>query len=366
MMPGDELPPAAGRVADELLRRYGLGSALRIELAPGGMLNQNLIAFTPRGGFFLKGYRYTDLLAIKREHQLIAYVAGCGIPAVVPLADPGGATFLRVGGRWWAVFRLVTDQQLPAEALTAAHAREMGHMLGRIHAVLARFPASEATRFPSQPLWASARAADEMAEYEQLIKRLPALDPFDQHALASFAYRRTLLAGGVAPPEAFAGLPTQMLHGDFHEGNLFFDADGSISGVIDWELAAVKPRALEIMRALDVALRLREDLDAGSARLRTFVHAYASQGSLHEEECVRMPELYWAFRVHSLWVYEEHYRKGSARTDRLAMEDLAALEWWLRHRKDLGLALVDALRSAPPRQVLSGEQDGQGYSSLRR
>ena len=64
-----------------------------------------------------------------------------------------------------------------------------------------------------------------------------------------------------------------------------------------------------------------------------------------------MPDLYWAARVHSLWVYEEHYRKGSARTDRLAMDDLEALHWLAANRQRVAAALVDALGAAPGQRL---------------
>jgi homoserine kinase type II len=344
---GEILPPAAARVADELLRRYGLGQPLHVEPAPGGLLNQNLIATTAGGSFFLKGYRYVEPDPVAREHRLLAYAAECGLPAATPSYGPGQATFLRVGGRLWAVFPLITDRQIPRDDLTADHAAEMGRMLARIHLALHRFPPREAARYPLKAQWSSARALDEMAEYESAIRRLPQLDPFDQRALSSFAYRRTLLAAGVPPYTAFADLPVQLLHGDYHEGNLFFRPDGTISAVIDWELASVGPRALEIIRTLDVALCLSQDIATGAARTRAFLHAYAAEAPLTRQECLTMPELYWGYRVHSLWVYEEHYRKGSARTDQVAMEDVASLEWWLGHRREVAQALVAALDSAP-------------------
>lgn len=352
---GEILPPAATRVTDELLRRYGLGSPLRIDPAPGGMLNQNLIAVTAGGTYFLKGYRYVEAGPVAREHRVIAYAAACGLPVPTPLAAPGGKTFLRVGGRQWAVFPLIPDRQIPAAELTSGHAGEMGAVLGRIHAALARFPSLEGARYPAKLLWDSARAGQEMADYEAAILRFPAPSPFDRHALGSFAYRRTLLVAGVPAPGAFADLPAQMLHGDFHEGNLFFGADGRITAVIDWELASVGPRALEIIRTLDIALRATHDSPAAAERLRAFLHAYVAQAPLTRDECLAMPELYWAYRVHSLWVYEEHYRKGSARTDDLAMEDVSGLEWWLQHRHDMGRRLAAALAAAPRGTVLTAK-----------
>ncbi|MDQ3702001.1 MAG: hypothetical protein M3442_13925, partial [Chloroflexota bacterium] len=78
LLGGEILPPAATRVTDELLRRYGLGSPLRIDPAPGGMLNQNLVAVTAGGAYFLKGYRYVEAAPVAREHRVIAYAAAYG------------------------------------------------------------------------------------------------------------------------------------------------------------------------------------------------------------------------------------------------------------------------------------------------
>jgi Ser/Thr protein kinase RdoA (MazF antagonist) len=340
-------PLSAWRVADEVLRRYALGALLDLEALSAGMLNQNLRAVTARGGYFLKGYRYSDPAPIAREHALLAFAVDRGVPAVAPLAAPGGATFLRAGGRFWAVFPLITDRQVEAAEVTPAMAESLGRTLGITHTALAQYPAIEAARFPLKMLWDSRQASDEIAWYEGEIARRPVLDPFDQHALASFSYRRTLLVGGVPPPAAFVDLPAQLLHGDYHERNVFFDAAGNVSGVIDWELAARGPRAWEFIRTLDFALPLPEDFASGGERLRAFLRGYAAVAPLTVEECQAMPELYWAARVHSLWIYEEHYRKGSARTDRLAMEDISRLEWWARNRAALARVLADTVAHAP-------------------
>ena len=44
-----EYPDILRRPPDEVLRRFGLGAALDLRIAPGGMLNQNLFATTARG-----------------------------------------------------------------------------------------------------------------------------------------------------------------------------------------------------------------------------------------------------------------------------------------------------------------------------
>jgi len=134
-----------------------------------------------------------------------------------------------------------------------------------------------------------------------------------------------------------------VLHGDYHERNVFFDVRGQVSGVIDWELACRGPRAWEIVRTLDSALPLAMDVAGGGQRVRAFLRGYSSASPLTARECRAMPDLYWAARVNNLWVYEEHYRTGSARTDHLAMADIAQLQWWARNRELLAEMLAGSL-----------------------
>ena len=347
---GQAAPPAAAhRVADELLRRFALGPPLHLEIAPGGLLNQNLFARTALGAYFLKGYRYADPEPIRREHALIRFAVEAGLPALAPLNTSAGETLLRVGGRWWAVFPRVAELQIAPGAFSPTAARNLGQTLGRVHAALATFPARD--RFPGWLGWDTPRVYAEMAEYEAIVRRRPALDPFDQHTLSSFGYRRTLLAGATPPAESFAQLPVQLLHGDFHLGNLFWSPTDIVRWVADWELARVGPPAWEVIRALDLSIGLERALGRGASAVTEFVHGYATAAPLSMEECEAMPDLYWAARIHSLWVYEEHYRKGSARSDRLAMQDLELLHWLTAHRLELAVALREALATAPPRSL---------------
>ena len=263
------------------------------------------------------------------------------------------------------------DRQVDAAGLSPGHAGAMGRALGRIHAALAQFPPTEATRYPPRLVWDSARAGAEMREYEAAIARFPALTPFDQHALSSFAYRRTLLAAGVPPRSAFAGLPEQMLHGDFHEGNLFFGPDGEVSGIIDWELASVGPRALEIIRALDVSLRAtgdapgRRGAPAGlPARLHRRGPPHPRRVPGHARAVLGLPgaqpvALRGALPRAGAQPRPQRAAGGAepeppvARTDHLALEDIPALEWWLQHRHEVGQRLVADLEAAPRGTILT-------------
>jgi Ser/Thr protein kinase RdoA (MazF antagonist) len=50
-------------------------------------------------------------------------------------------------------------------------------------------------------------------------------------------------------------------HGDYHFGNILFDKEGKIQGLIDWECARYEPRILSLILAPIVAGMLNRTLD---------------------------------------------------------------------------------------------------------
>lgn len=342
------LPDAAWRIARDVARHLGLGDVLDLVPAPGGRLNQNLVATTPCGRYFLKGSRYPDLETIRKEHQVIAFVGTHNIPIVQPLADRSGETVTRAGIRWWVTYPWREGALLDAGDIGPTAARTIGRTLGALHRVLAQVPVSVSASLPRRPLLNATEAR--MRELEATISRNPNPSAFDRHVLASIAYRRSLVSRESSSHGAFAWLPTQALHGDFHLGNLLINrstvtADVSISAIVDWELTCWGPRIWEVARSADLILDLATDLENGSPCLREYLSGYMEHAPLTSQEAIQLAPFYRASRVQSLWVIEEHYRRGHAPTDDIAVDDLVSLDWWYRNGEAVGNLVGELVRS---------------------
>lgn len=342
------LPDAAWRVSRDVARHLGLGDVQELVPAAGGRLNQNLVATTPRGRYFLKGSRYPELETILKEHQVIAFVATHNIPVVKPLADRAGMTATRAGNRWWVTYPWVESDLFAAGGLGTTVARTIGRTLGALHRVLAEVPVSVSESLPRRPLLNATEAT--MRELEARISRNPRPSAYDRHVLASIAYRRTLISRESSSHEGFAELPTQSLHGDFHMGNLLINrptraAELSINAIVDWELTCWGPRVWEVARSADLILDLSDDLKDGLQCLREFLSGYMEQASLTSHEAIQLAPFYLASRVQSLWVIEEHYRRGHAPTDEIVIDDFSALDWWFRNGDAVGALAGDLVRS---------------------
>jgi homoserine kinase type II len=299
-----------------------------------GVLNQTFVVDTDGGRYVLRAYRPLRRERIRREHALIAYVAGHGLPAPGPLPSRDGETLLERDGRFYALFPYVEGRRVPRPVLTGKEAAATGRFLARLHDVLAGYagPCPTERELSSPP-----DRARTVAEIEDLLRLVP---PDDAVARGRLESRRAWLLERPAPGHPdLCGIPFQVLHGDYQETNLFFD-DAGVCGVIDWDQAYRGPRGWEVVRALDFMLGFDPLLCAA------FLRAYRARLALSDEDLDLAASAYAEMRANDLWLFTEIYREGNDRarrylhpgqfvpvTDRWAalrnaMADYGSAGWW--------------------------------------
>jgi Ser/Thr protein kinase RdoA (MazF antagonist) len=114
---------------------------------------------------------------------------------------------------------------------TAAFAREAGATLARLHRVLAEYPAGDS--FPVFDLF------QEAASY--------AWPAVQSHAALKFGHSlhplKEAIGGELVNP--YEALPRQLIHRDFHPGNLIF-RDGRIVGILDFDRVRLGIRLFDL------------------------------------------------------------------------------------------------------------------------
>ncbi|MFN8538418.1 MAG: phosphotransferase [Thermomicrobiales bacterium] len=288
-----------------VLAAWGIGEVLAAHTPPTGTMNGTTIVATPQGDRIVRAYRHRDRAPIDIEHTIIAHVRAHGLPAVGPLPLPDGTTILEWHGRFFALFPRAEGIQIERSQLGAVEAAAMGRCLARLHRALATLPPS-ATRLRSFS-FDRAAALDGNAQLAALIRGRAARDALDALALAWLAGQREWLLGLLeGDPPDLAALPFQVIHGDYQETNLFFAA-GEVCAVIDWDQTYAAPRAWEVLRVLDLALRFMPALCC------PFVAAYREVSPLPLAELDLAMAVYARKVGHSLWLYDDYYRKGNTR-----------------------------------------------------
>lgn len=253
--------------------RYALGEVTAVrEFRRGSRRAPKLLIKCDKGLVLLKRLApgRDDPSAVESHHQVQKLLADAGFPLPrLAHVRHGTSTMVLHAGRTYELFEAVRGE---AYDLSAAQTQDAGRVLAHFHAVLGRHRLD---------------VEDGAATYH----RNPAVEAalrglagrgIDAAVLAATAelYAR---AGHHAENAGFGGWHRQIVHGDWHPGNMSFRG-GEVVAVFDYDTLRTAPRALDLaMGALQFSLRRSESSDplawppeADQPRLRRFIQGYDS------------------------------------------------------------------------------------------
>ena len=226
-----------------VLSSFGLGAPVAIRRIERGYVDQNWIAETESGRYFVKRRhprRRQPEQIIRAQHNLIAHLRGSGFPAPNLLRTSTGQSFLMLDGELYEVADAIEgdpfDHGRPEHLLAAAR------MLGRYHLAVEGFrPPALAQQ---GPLYSPRNARAD------LTRLLEAWQAHSDPDLGPLAQELEAQANGLAERFGAHGvLPHLVIHGDYYSGNLLFRRD-RIAGVVDYDKASWQPRVAELAESL--------------------------------------------------------------------------------------------------------------------
>ena len=294
----------AGAIPD-VLGRYGYWPTGDPEPVLGGTLNWNFRVPTDGGGWFVRRYR-DDLETerIRGEHALVAWAAERGVPAPQPEETPDDQTIVLMAGGRWAIYPWVEGTVADRGTLSNAQVRTLGALHGYTQAVLATRPLVQGESMKTR--WDK---AESLALLHRVIQAAASANAPQELQDAVAKHTRRLEAFEVLPPEAFASLPTQVLHGDFHDHQVIWQGD-SIAALVDWEIWHTDPRVWELVRSLAFSLLL------DSPQMEDYLVGYREHVRLSEDECRLGLRLWWQSRVVGVWAWQAYFLQGNTRVSR--------------------------------------------------
>lgn len=278
----------------DALARWELGEVASVEpLAGGSSASPKFVVRAAHGVFVLKrrAPRVSDAERIGFSHALIAASAKAGVPVAAPVPSRSGAGFERVEGGSWELFPFIEGERWSRGVRQAAAG---GDALGRMHragldllwhghvvttSYHANLTVLEALRLAP----ASILRVEPEADAGALRKACESLGQ---------AYRE---ASAAVDEVGYASLDSQVVHGDFHPGNLLFRGD-AVAGVVDFDAARIEPAVVDfanaIMQFSAVRGRARKVARWPAAldeeRFDAFARAYAAHGDPALREQVDM------------------------------------------------------------------------------
>ena len=285
------IDPAEGLAA---LERWDVGVVQRTEpLAGGSRTSPKWVVVTPRGEFVLKR-RAPGRSTVERlefAHAFVRAAQAAGVPVAAPIASRSGRTHEELGGAMYELFARVPGHRwtrAPEQAMAA------GEALGRLHEVGLKMRWQGHVRagsfHGSMTVFEALRRAPSAVR-----KALPETD--ERSAVGLCEAIGTLYREASAQVEdlGFSALGAQVVHGDFHPGNLLFEGD-EVQAVIDFDAARLEPAVIDFANGV---LQFSSRGGHGTAvaawpaelnenRLNAFTQGYRLHGDAGLEAVVEM------------------------------------------------------------------------------
>ena len=284
-------------MCSDALLAWRIADAEIVPLA-GGTANRNYVVTHEGIRYFLRqrSPRYISTDQIAFDHALMRHLSERGVRGPNPIITKSGDTFVRVGEDVYELHAYLPGEPLDWHNLE--HLRVAARSLRRWHEAAESFAPPVRKQWPREDAPGDIRAGlGELREELHEEAQCAVLD-----TLATWADR----IEEKLPDEAFWALPCQVVHGDFHPGNLHVAGDEL--GLFDLDCASWQPRARDLADGI-LYLCARRDgpFDASSierltrecwlepARNCVFLDAY---GPITPEEQEALPWL-----VAARWIY---------------------------------------------------------------
>jgi Ser/Thr protein kinase RdoA (MazF antagonist) len=241
--PGERVAGFAPAEVAIALSHYDVGVIESIRELPRGSGDSPKVVVKTHGRTLLlkrRGAGKDDERRINLSHALQTHLEARRFP-IAPLARTRtGATFVRTGDRAYELFAYVEGDGFDASRGACA---EAGGALAQMHRLAADFT----------PAWAPTGSSfhdkpQVEASLSTLTERLDAAGPAPEERLEVVAERLREAYSHAAARANDAGVhvwPSQVIHGDWHPGNLIFRA-GRVAAVLDFDAARIAPRAMDL------------------------------------------------------------------------------------------------------------------------
>lgn len=326
----------------EICLLYDIGKRPRIaNQIKEGYLSQNYILKSDNNRFFLKQYANYTEQQIDEIHHVKKYFAEEGIPIILPIETVSGKTYFTLEDKVYALFPFIHAKTVDRRSLTKKSLQSLAHMLARMH-LLSKDGYPEIIN-QYQKFWDS---EDFHVTSDTILSKLEHIEQkndFDRLAIKTLNLKIRLVKNNKVTPEDLSIQNNHLVHGDYHEKNVFFDDSQNVEYVFDLEKAAVGLRLFEVIRSMDLICLNGDFSEENIRKAQIYLKDYNDKYSISRDELHKGINFYYIKKAHSLWVEKEHYINDNMRVDCFLEKEYSMLRYYSKHWIELAIKLSEVL-----------------------
>ena len=311
-----------------IAEHYGLQLTL-VERILSGFLSDNYSLTDGTQKFFFKKHRHTKRDWVEGASLAEQFFAQGGVPVILPIVDKRGAYFFEHEGSFYSLYPYVDGRHIERGLLSEQASVSTGEVLGRLHkrGAQSTLPVKE-TFNP----WDKEKFLRIEAAVDKILSEKQELSEFDELTRKSLQLKKHCVLGGSPTFEDLGLKNDHLIHGDYFCNNVFFDEGDRVSYVFDFEKAQYAPGPYELFRGLFVnyfSIPTEENLRLA----KVYVDSYLSEYPQPKDVLRSSLTAAYLKQIHSIWIEEGHYLKGSTRMDPLLSSQHTLNEYYVSNRE---------------------------------
>ena len=299
-------------IIDRMYNNFHLNIDYLHEKIKGGYLTDNFSISNGKNKYFLKQYRFDDEQLIQNIHKVKYFFANNGIPVILPIKNTSGQSYFIFDNKIYALFPFINATIIPRSDQTTETLKSLTLMLSRIHLI------SKDGGFPlitnEKMGWDLEKFYLYADEYLSIIKN-KSNDDFDIAAKRHIELKLKLSENIQGNFEDLCLKNDHLLHGDYHECNVFYDNKSNISHVFDLEKTVIGPRVSELIRMIDYVIFDNQYNKTTYARAKIVFDTYQSKYPLSLDQWHDGLLAYFYKDFSNLWILKKHYIEKNYRPD---------------------------------------------------
>lgn len=304
-----------------------IDNILSVTVVEEGYLSQNYVLHTSKEKLFLKQYR--DRYSgdqVKEIHKVIQFFSDKGIQSVSPIENIDKNTYFVFNSHGYCLFPFLSGTPGDRKHIAKNSIKSLAKTLAKIHLLSSDGIPIKISR--EQGAIDRRKFLDAYPEIVKVIESKKQIDDFDKLALKVLKLKKSIVDKSMNQMKDSKTFNTHLLHGDYHEKNVFFDDNGDVKYIFDWEKTKIGNRLHELIRSMDYICLDGDYGDVNIEKARLYIQTYMGFYPFDKEDFINAIQDYYLKNAHSLWIERTHYLENSNRVDCFLENELALLNYY--------------------------------------
>lgn len=294
-----------------------------------GYLSNNQIIRNKSQKFFLKQYNQEHTIEkIEEIFKVSEFFYSNNIPIVLPIINNLKQLYFQFNSNIYALFPFIESQSVSRNNIKKENIISLAETLAKMHLLSSKGIPIQINSY--QKTANREKFLNTYAEIMDVLESKKQLNTFDKLALKNLKHKKLLVEkSSEIENQSISTYFNHLLHGDYHEKNVFFDKLGNVEYIFDLDMTKIGNRLSELIRSMDfICLNTDYESTENLEKAKLYIHTYKKIYPFKKKDFEIALREYSIKKAHSLWIESTHYLNHSSRVDHFLENEIRILNYF--------------------------------------